>query len=178
MQGIRGISGKRGIRPPPAILAPDKMPSAGLPPEVRQWAAKMGERMARIIWRLKQSGVQGSAPELIVYHELERKLGKQPSPVWFFQSSQFGGRQWRYGLVVDFVILIGAGVGCIRVQGTYWHSVGESEQQDKAHKFRLLRSKIMGRKVIFVADVWENAVYKHPSSVVEDALHGRDSAKG
>ena len=179
ISGLRGLSERpRGLRPPEAVLAPDKMPSTDLPDEVRTWATKMGERMARIVWKLKQSGVVGSALELIVYHELERKLGKQPSSVWSFQSSQFGGRAFRFGLVLDFTILVGAGVGIIRCQGLYWHTRGESEAQDRAHKFRLLRSRIMGRKVLWVADIWETAAYRHPSKVVEDALHGRDSMKG
>lgn len=174
MRGLRGLSGlstKRITRPPDAILAPSKMPTADLPEEVERWTRVMGERNAKIVWKWRQKlGSVPSAPELLIYDQCTRRLGPQPTTRWYYQGSAFGGRQHRGGLVPDFVIPIGGGVMVWRVLGGYYQG-----NEDKAEKVRLLFTRVLNQKVLRVVDMQERRIYKGPSRVYEDAMAGHDS---
>ncbi len=154
-----------------AVLKPRKTDVAeGLPPEIQRLVAVMGEANARAVWRLQKRGIRGTAPELLVYDWLERK--RIP---FEFQSSQFGGRQIRGGVVTDFIVWVGSRPAAWRVQGMHWHSSAEARKRDDATKLRLLATWYGGQKFWAVCDLWEDAIYRNVRKVCEDAMRGKGS---
>jgi len=139
-----------------------------LPDEIRQLVPKMGERNARVVWKWKRMGLQATAPEALVYQWLtSRKIRFE------FQSSQFGGRLIRGGLVTDFVVWNGPRPMAWRVQGLHWHSSAATRAKDRANRIRLLASSYGGQRFIAVVDLPEMAIYQGVNQVCEEAMKGR-----
>ena len=152
------------------ILEPRKVfTKTDLPPEIEALVAKLGERQARIVWKWKRAGVQGTAPELLVYDWLKgRKM------IFQFQSSMFGGRRIRGGIVCDFIVQYAGGVLIWMIQGEHWHFTAEQRKHDKAIKIRLKASRPGGQKVVAMVELFENDIYKARNAVCEDALRGKE----
>lgn len=113
------------------------------------------------------SGFPGTAPEFAVFQALNR-LGFENQ--FEFQSSKFGGRATRGGIVADFFV---ASLGLIiNVQGEYWH-YGRAGQvgQDLIQKQQIVSS---GLTVVYIdeEDALANADF-----FVSDALRGIDHSK-
>jgi len=109
----------------------------------------------------------GTAPEFAVFQALNR-LGFRDR--FEFQSSKFGGRAVRGGLVADF--FIGELGLIINVQGEYWH-FGRPGQVavDLIQRQQIVSS---GLNVVYLDedDVLANALF-----FVSDALRGIDHSK-
>ena len=87
-------------------------------------------------------------------------------------SSFFGGRIYRGGLVNDFALYhLPQGVMIWRIQGEYYHA--PTREKDEANKQRLLMSRVKNRKVVAVVDLWERDLYRGVDGVCRDALTGR-----
>lgn len=160
--------GKRKVKPPEIVLTPKADDATDLPEDIRALIPRMGERQARIVWEWRKKGLRASSPEALVYDWLTKK--KIP---FEFQSSFFGGRIFRGGLVNDFALFhLSQGVMIWRIQGEYYHS--PTKEKDEANKQRLLMSRVKNQKVVAVVDLWERSIYKGVNSVCQDALSGRE----
>ena len=168
---LKGLGRVRPIKPSKPVLKPDKLDlPSDMPVEIARMVPTMGERNARTVWRLQKRGIRGTAPELLVYDWLERKRVR-----FEFQSSQFGGRKIRGGIVTDFVVWIGALMMAWRVQGAHWHSSAIAKARDQSTKVRLLHTRYYGQKFSAVCDLGEMSIYKSPNHVCEDAMRGRST---
>lgn len=173
-----GKIGKIGTERARRRVAPDEGPVTGggvrqydlVPEALRPLARRIGMKRARAVWRLKQRGVLGTAPELLAYQWLSGRR-------WLtfeFQSSQMGGRLVAGGAVIDFLIsgLAADGLYVWRVQGEYWHQGEAAEAKDEGQRVRLLKLRIGGLPVVAVVDLWENDVYDRFPEVFEKAEMG------
>lgn len=159
--------GKRKVKPPEATLRPRGAEDTDLPEDIRALIPRMGERQARIVWQWRKKGLRASAPEALVYDWLTKK-----NVPFEFQSSFFGGRIYRGGLVNDFALYhLPQGVMIWRIQGEYYHA--PTREKDEANKQRLLMSRVKNRKVVAVVDLWERDLYRGVDGVCRDALTGR-----
>lgn len=156
-------------KPPELRLRPrSDATTTDLPEEIQQLIPKMGERNARTVWKWKRRGLQAAAPEILVYEWLTgRKLRFE------FQSSQFGGRRIRGGVVTDFIVWNGSRPMAWRVQGMHWHSGAATRAKDKANAIRIMASSHGGQRFIAVVDLWEEDVYRGVNKVCEEAMRGR-----
>jgi len=173
---VSDLQGLGKIEDPRQHRAEELEPMEELPPlaedirseEERELEGRIGREWAKVVQRLRDQDVVGSVPELMVYGWLERR-----GVPFEFQSSMFGGRQVRGGLVPDFVLNhLTEALAILRVQGEYWHERVEGE--DRAAKVRLLGAYINGQPVAYVVDVWENDVYSRIDAAMEAALAGRE----
>jgi hypothetical protein len=172
--GLRGLSGLKERRPreqglEAATLTPRRDATAPLDHTLVELERRIGARNAKIVRRWQKRGVRGTSPELLVYDWLYRRRLQ-----FEFQSSLFGGRKIRGGLVCDFVVWMGTSPMAWRVQGEHWHSSAADKAHDKANRYRLLRSSYMGRHFIAVVDLWELDIYRACNRVCEDATRGRN----
>lgn len=156
-------------KPPELRLRPrSDATTTDLPEEIQQLIPKMGERNARTVWKWKRRGLQATAPEILVYEWLTGR--KIP---FTFQSSQFGGRTFRGGVVHDFMLQVGGGVMVWMVQGMHFHSSASQRQHDQIIKIRTKASRPNGQKVLAVVELWEADLYKNVNRVCREALRGR-----
>jgi hypothetical protein len=171
MRGLAGLGsgGERQTRTEKAVLRPDRDATTAVDPEQAELERRIGERNAKVVRRWQRRGLRGTSPELLVYDWLTRRRLQ-----FQFQSSLFGGRKIRGGLVADFVVWIGANPMAWRVQGEHWHSSAADKAHDKANRYRLLRSSYLGRRFIAVVDLWELDIYRACNRVCEDATRGRN----
>lgn len=105
-------------------------------------------------------------PEGIVFILLEAQQEE-----FAFQKEYASGRLYRGGAVIDFWLPNQGTV--IRVQGDWWHSRPERRELDMIQRGELLMSKIDGKKVENVIDVWERRLLAcNRKQVVLAALQG------
>jgi hypothetical protein len=113
------------------------------------------------------AGFPGTLPEYLVYQALI-KLGYDGR--FEFQSSQYGGRVFKGGVVLDFYIPEES--LAINIQGEYWHYAFPSRiAQDKIQRATLA---VRGITLIWIdeSDCLRNAVY-----FVREALRFVDHSK-
>jgi hypothetical protein len=139
------------------------------PEPLRVWARRIGMDRARAVWKLTERCIVGTLPELCAYDWLESHEHQ-----FEFQSAQMGGRQTSGGAVIDVLVfdLSCDGYYVWRVQGEYWHTLGDVEIKDAAQAGRLLRLRIGGVPVAAVVDLWENDIYDRFPQVFEQAEFG------
>lgn len=139
------------------------------PEEVIYWMRSVSRERAMQAYRLLRRGIEGTLPELLTYHWLERR-----SRAFDFQSSIMGGRLILGGAVADFIIedLVPGGLAVWRVQGDYWHVEPARMQADMLQRERLLTETYMGVRVLQVVDLWESAIYWAYPDVFEQAEAG------
>lgn len=173
---VRTIWPTRGIRhvlsePLPASpTGPAAYTSTDMPPDIQALAQRIGERQARLVWRMQQRlGTTPSAAELLVYDWLERN--RVP---FRYQVPTHGGRLFPGGAVQDFVIDAGDGVMVWEVQGEYWHRWAEVQRSDRERLTRLLLGRVQNRRVVRVAFLWEDDIYANVGQVCRDALAGEE----
>lgn len=120
---------------------------------------------------LKETEFPGTRPEFLCYQALVR-LGKVQDVDFTFQSSMFGGRTERGGLIVDFVFTDPPDLA-ISVLGSYFHYVlgGGARGRD------LLTREILAQQgitLIFIDDV---DLEEDAMRVVGEALQFQDRSK-
>ncbi len=123
--------------------------------------------IARVLRLEKRLPESASLPEIVAYDWLRRK-GVQ----FDYQGEAFGGRMMRGGQVPDFVIGQGGGVLCWRIQGEYWHSKPGDREKDLVQKIALLATRIDGRPVWAVVDIWEDDIYRDREKAFRLGLAG------
>jgi len=140
-----------------------------MPESLREIAGRIGRKRAGIVWRWMRKGIIGSVPELLTYDWLSRRRIR-----FEFQSAQMGGRLRVGGAVVDFLLydLAGGGLYVWRVMGEYWHAAPEVQGKDEEQRRRLLRTRVGGRRVVAVVDLWESDIYDRSPEVFEMAEAG------
>lgn len=164
----KGLGRVRPFKPSKPVLKPDKLDlPTDMPVEIARMVPTMGEHNARTVWRLQKRGIRGTAPEMLVYDWLERKRLR-----FEFQSSQFGGRKIRGGIVTDFVVWVGLRPLAIMVQGMHWHTSATARAKDALTILRLLHTTYGGSKFIAAVEAWENDIYRNVNRVMEEALRG------
>jgi len=117
------------------------------------------------------SSFGGTLPEYVVYITLVR-LGKQPDVDFTYQSSQFGGRMERGGLVVDFLFYNPPDLA-IGVQGVYYH-YGFGTQT--IARDRMAREQLAGQGVSLIF-IDEDDVLTDPVFYVREALNYNDHSR-
>jgi very-short-patch-repair endonuclease len=112
--------------------------------------------------------ITASKPEQLVYAALVKLIGEDN---FSFQSSFFGGRDVKGGIVADFYIPMLNLI--LAVQGEYWHY--EKVERKAVDEIQRLALESQGIQVIMLdeEDVLENAEY-----YVKEALNGIDHSKG
>lgn len=90
----------------------------------------------------------GTLPEQMVAFALV-KLGF----IFEQQSASSGGRLRLGGAIVDMIVYFGMAKVAIRVQGTYWHTLGDRKQQDEVQLMRLRAKRVR------VWDAWDLELY-------------------
>jgi hypothetical protein len=110
----------------------------------------------------------GSLPEFIVFQAL-RRLGKQPGVDFIFQSSFFGGRLEKGGLIIDFLFLNPPDLA-INVQGEFFH---QEKGAPVIARDKMARAQLAGQgiRLIFID---EQDVLSDAEGVVRAALQYRD----
>jgi len=134
--------------------------------EEKELARRIGDKNARSVMRLREKGIVGTSPELLVYQWLTKE--KLP---FEYQSSQMGGRLQLGGVVVDFLLGHTPGLIALQVQGEYWH---KSSAEDAAGRTALLGQRVGGRTIKQVVSVWENDVYDRLERTMTAAIMGRE----
>jgi len=168
------VSARRGVELP-ALTGGGVRQLDVMPEQLAEVARRIGEKRARVVWKLRQSGIVGTLPELCAYSWLDKR-----KIVFEFQSSVMGGRRISGGAVLDFLIygLSANGVLIWRIQGEYWHTGPDVELKDRVQAARLRNLKIGGVPVVGVVDLWENAIYDDYPSVFQKAEMGISSRGG
>lgn len=110
------------------------------------------------------SDFPGSTPEFLVFQELLRR-GLRLDLDFTFQSSFFGGRLYRGGLVVDFLFTNPPNLA-IGVQGDYFH---QQQGVNVIARDRLARVQLAAEGITLIF-VDESDVLEDVRSVVGDAL--------
>lgn len=110
-------------------------------------------------------------PELICYNWLQR-IGLVPDVDFLFQTSVFGGRLDRGGLVVDFWFNNPPDLA-VAVQGEYFHYTlrGGTRFQDLMAREELA---LQGTTLVFID---EEDLLSRPEYIVREALEYRDHSK-
>lgn len=110
----------------------------------------------------------GPLTEWLVYAALLR-LGKVPGLDFSYQSSMFGGRVERGGLVIDFLFPdLGLAINPV---GEYWHRGAQSDAQDLMERAALAGQ---GITLIFID---EQDLYTDALFYVREALEFRDHSR-
>ena len=120
---------------------------------------------------LKEETFPGTRPEFLAFRALVR-LGKIPEIDFTFQSSLFGGRMQRGGLIIDFLFSNPPDLA-ISVLGSYFHYVlgGGTQGRDLMTRAILAGE---GITLIFVDDIDLEA---DAEGVISDALRFRDNSQ-
>lgn len=111
----------------------------------------------------------GTVPELIAYDWLQRN-----SYPFTFQAELYGGRATAGGLLPDFVVETGAGVGMAwQIQGEYWHGKsGDKKVSDAEAAMRLVGQVVGGVRIEKVIYLWESDLYEKRPQVFQYAVAG------
>ena len=111
-------------------------------------------------------GFPGTLPEFLVWAELTRRQIQ-----FEFQSSQFGGRLEKGGLIVDFIIPPDL---ALSVLGIFFHySLGGTIS--KAHD--LLSREILGQQGFTLIFLDEDDILNDVRSLVDDAIQRIDRSR-
>ena len=116
-----------------------------------------------------RSDFPGTLPEMLVFSELVRR-GLKPDLDFFFQSSIFGGRMAKGGLVIDFIFENPPGLA-INVQGEFWHRGAVTDARDL-----LGRAQLAGEGITLIF-VDETDLYQDARYFVGEALAFRDHSR-
>lgn len=104
--------------------------------------------VATLPFEQRQQIGAGTLPEQMVAFALVKL-----SFIFEMQSASSGGRLRLGGAIVDMIVYFGTAKVAIRVQGTYWHTLGDRKQQDEVQLMRLRAKRIR------VWDAWDLEVY-------------------
>ena len=120
---------------------------------------------------LREETFPGTRPEFLAFRALLR-LGKIPDVDFTFQSSAFGGRTERGGLIIDFLFIDPPELA-ISVLGSYFHYVlgGGTQGRDLMTRAILAGE---GITLIFVDDVDLEA---DAEAVMSNALRFQDNSQ-
>lgn len=131
---------------------------------------RMGEtdrRLGKRLLGLSQRFPGGSLPEWIVYDWLTRN-----DVPFQYQTELYGGRQYRGGILPDFVVFVGGAAMAWRVQGEYWHTRADKRARDFDEVARLLGQYVQGARIERVVDLWESDVYRRRPLIFRLAMVG------
>lgn len=111
----------------------------------------------------------GTVPELVTYDWLQRSGYN-----FIFQAELYGGRATAGGLLPDFVVETGAGVGMAwQIQGEYWHGKsGDKKVSDAEAAMRLMGQVVGGVRIEQVIFIWEEDTYTKRPQVFQYAVSG------
>jgi hypothetical protein len=115
-------------------------------------------------------GFEGSLPEFIVLQTLER-LGLQEGVDFAYQSSFFGGRLDRGGLVIDFLFVNPPDLA-INVQGEFFH---QEQGSVVIARDRMARAQLAGQGITLIFIDAED-ILEDPERHVRDALRFVDNS--
>jgi hypothetical protein len=116
-------------------------------------------------------GFGGSLPEYIVLRTLQR-LGKTDGVDFSYQSSLFGGRIERGGVVVDFLFHDPPDLA-INVQGVFYHY---EKGGDVIARDRESRAQLAGQGITLIF-IDEDDVLRDPVRYVQAALNYQDLSR-
>jgi hypothetical protein len=115
-------------------------------------------------------GFEGSLPEFIVIQTLAR-LGFQQGIDYDYQSSFFGGRLDRGGLVIDFLFVNPPDLA-INVQGEFFH---QEQGSVVIARDRMARAQLAGQGITLIFIDAED-ILEDPERHVRDALRFVDNS--
>jgi hypothetical protein len=115
-------------------------------------------------------GFEGSLPEFIVIQTLAR-LGFQNGVDYVYQSSFFGGRLDRGGLVIDFIFTNPPDLA-INVQGEFFH---QEQGSVVIARDRMARAQLAGQGITLIFIDAED-ILEDPVRHVQDALRFVDNS--
>lgn len=130
------------------------------------------ERLARECLKLMAANGRMSLPEAIVMVYLDR--WRYP---YLYQESVFGGRNFKGGTVMDFLVDVGGAWVAILVQGNFWHTLEGVRQRDLATKLQVVGQELHGLMVYSAVELWELPLidYTRRERVIRDGTQGKDS---
>lgn len=100
-------------------------------------------------------------PERIVYKKLAQLIGEDK---FIYQRSEFGGRAFIGGYVLDFVVLVRQPPILLEVEGQYWH-------QKKDEYRDIQRATVMVALGFEYHEIWEYDIYQSDENL-ERILRG------
>lgn len=105
------------------------------------------------------ANVMGTIPERVIFQWLSDSCPW----IWEYQAAVWGGRLWRGGAVLDFVIYAPLQTIALRLM-SWWHFAPEQLMRDR---YQLNRLAMEGYRVV---DVWSREFMRAPTKVDEAAL--------
>jgi hypothetical protein len=125
------------------------------------------EALAKRIMALQEKFPNATLPELCCMDYLDRERFR-----YAFQAIVDGGWAQRGGLIPDFVVDC-RGVGtAILVNGDYWHTRGEKEEDDAITRLRLMGAYTHGIEIDRVIFVWETRLMRNQTHTMDMAVIG------
>jgi hypothetical protein len=125
------------------------------------------EALAKRVIKLYDKFPNATLPELVVMDYLDMNRFR-----YAFQAIVDGGWAQRGGLIPDFVVDC-RGVGtAILVQGNYWHTRGDKEEDDAITRLRLMGAYTHGIEIDRVVFVWEDRVKLNQQHTMDMAVVG------
>ena len=152
--GLRDLPQQRRIRPLVEARGRENLTDETLPDDLRKVSREIGSGKARRVHKLREQGITGSIPELLVYDWLTSHK------IDFDMQVNLPQAHTR----LDF--LIHPRNIAIRVQGEYWHH--EDDPRDKAIRYALELMKFT------VVDVFGEQLYRNMDQVMSMAVAGRE----
>lgn len=171
LKALQRIKGLKGLGRLPRL--PDvRATGAGLldltPEEIDEWGRLLGDyRLAKKLYTMKQQMSRATLPELVAYDWLQSQ-----GMFFTYQAYVNGGRTVKGGAVLDFLIDQGGRGLAWRIQGNYFHTLGQISPRDEVQKATLPGSVANGLRIETVVDLWESACYRRRPEVFLLGLAG------
>ncbi len=167
---LRTLGGKKLPKPKLEFVSPVQVDTT--PDELDALIRLVGDvRLAKRIMALRVRYPNGTTPELAVFDWLQQQKWIE----FEYQVNMYGGRRAPsgVGMVPDFVVWTDASNAMVwQVQGEYWHTVGNKEEQDRANNLRMLGQVINGARIGAVVELWEDDIYRKRGALFAAALAG------
>lgn len=167
LKKLKGLGGTRLKMPDLAIPEISDGPTAPVADKLVEFTRRLNgdEKLAKRCVKLQERYPQASLPECVTYLWLE-----QNQIEFIYQSTFFGGRAVRGGLLPDFLVDRGDEWYAWEIQGEYWHS--DSRFSDLADHLRLRGSYFAGQRVGKVIELWESDIYDKRPTIFTSAMAG------